>query len=394
VAQLERCEYVVVGGGVVGETIAWGLARGGVKPLILDAGDCADRASRQNMAQIVHTLTRKPAYPRAGPNAPWAVGQGFDPVEFHLWAYNAAKRWPQYAELLKDETKIDVNLIQNGFFGIHFSQAEGEAACKFLEKISIATAGQSTKFELLDHKETHKRLPNIGPKVATSVFFPKDGQVNVLRVLQALNVALAGRGCEYRANHLVNNIEPVAGGFKITGEWGEVQTEKVILAAGRGNERLAPMVGLSSPLFRSKGQILLTEKCAPIFPNGYATDIVQQDTDGNIRIGNSNVLTTDSNLTDPVGAAAIVQRAVQAFPSLAGLSIIRIWSGFRVLPPDMAPIYEQSTSAPGAFVVTVNGGVCLAPGHLFNLAPAILAGQLGAEYDPFKARRFCVPQTS
>jgi len=48
VAQLERCEYVVVGGGVVGETIAWGLARGGVKPLILDSGDCTDRACHES----------------------------------------------------------------------------------------------------------------------------------------------------------------------------------------------------------------------------------------------------------------------------------------------------------------------------------------------------------
>ena len=40
------------------------------------------------------------------------------------------------------------------------------------------------------------------------------------------------------------------------------------------------------------------------------------------------------------------------------------------------PIYDQSESCPGAFVVTCHSGVTLAANHALTLAPAILAGEL------------------
>ena len=45
-------EIAVVGGGLVGSAIAWGLARHGARVAVLDEGDIAHRASRANFALI------------------------------------------------------------------------------------------------------------------------------------------------------------------------------------------------------------------------------------------------------------------------------------------------------------------------------------------------------
>ena len=48
----EETEIAIVGGGLVGAAIAWGLARGGKRVAILDEGDNAYRASRGNFALV------------------------------------------------------------------------------------------------------------------------------------------------------------------------------------------------------------------------------------------------------------------------------------------------------------------------------------------------------
>ena len=48
----EQTEIAVVGGGLVGAAIAWGLARLGKHVTVLDEGDNAFRASRGNFALV------------------------------------------------------------------------------------------------------------------------------------------------------------------------------------------------------------------------------------------------------------------------------------------------------------------------------------------------------
>ena len=80
----------------------------------------------------------------------------------------------------------------------------------------------------------HRRRPgfrHIGPDVSGSIYCPLDGHVNSLRLFRALHAALKARGVDYRADHAVTAIEPRAGGFALTGAWGEMRAAKVVLAA-------------------------------------------------------------------------------------------------------------------------------------------------------------------
>jgi glycine/D-amino acid oxidase-like deaminating enzyme len=169
-----------------------------------------------------------------------------------------------------------------------------------------------------------------------------------------------------------------------------VSTEKVVLATGLGNERLAPMVGLAAPLKQSKGQIIITEKCEPFFP--YASTLILQSDEGGLMIGASQESRVDSILTTQAVNAVLAKRAILVFPRLGELGVMRTWAGFRIKPQDGFPIYDQSQGAPGAFVATCHSGVTLAANHGLVLAPQIRDGRLGPELATYSARRFRVPQ--
>jgi hydrogen cyanide synthase HcnC len=242
---------------------------------------------------------------------------------------------------------------------------------------------------VLDHAETKRRLPDIGKDVAGAIYSPADGHVNSLRLFRALHEGMQRRGADYRPNHPVDLITPEAGGFRVSGAWGDIRAPRVVLAAGLANARLAPMVGLHAPVKPSKGQVIVTEKTAPFLHNPMVT--VRQTDEGGVMIGDSQEdLGFDTVVTQPV-ISLMAERAVRMFPRLAGLNVVRTWSALRVLSPDCFPIYEQSRAHPGAFVTTCHSGVTLAANHVLTLAPAILAGALPETVAPFNAGRFHVP---
>ena len=367
---LGRREWVVIGGGLVGASIAYGLARTGARPLVLDEGDLAPRASRAHNALI------------------WVQGKGVGLPDYALWSRASARRWPGLASLLLEDTGIDVGLRQTGGFTFCLSAAELEREVADVEQIARETGGEVADFQVLDSSETRARLPGIGPAVVGSIFSSSDGQVNALRLLHALHVAMAARGCEYRADHTVSVIAPGPDGFRITGAWGEVAAGKVVLAGGLGNQRLAPMVGLSSPLKRSKGQIIATEKCVSFFP--FASNLILQPDEGSVLISSSQDPDSDDLRTSQAINAVMARRAVLAFPVLADVNVVRTWAGFRIKTLDGYPIYEQSISAPGAFIATCHSGVTLAANHALELAPQILAGRLDPGLGCYASRRFHV----
>ncbi|KLK90465.1 FAD-dependent oxidoreductase [Microvirga vignae] len=367
---VSEAEIAVIGGGLVGSATAYGLAQRGARVLVLDEGDIAYRASRGNFALV------------------WVQSKGLGMSEYAAWTKTSAEQWSTLAKSLRDETDIDVAHHQPGGFMLCLSEAELEARINAMRRLHNQPRMVQYPYEILDHDETKRRLPAIGPDVVGSVFCPLDGHVNSLRLFRALHLAMARSGVSYRPNSHVESIKPDRDGFLIDGPWGQVRVQKVVLAAGLGNARLGPMVGLHAPVRPSKGQVIVTEKAAPFLHHPIVT--VRQTDEGGVMIGDSQEdLGFDTVVTPPV-ISLMAQRAVRMFPLLAGLNVVRTWSALRVMSPDGFPIYDQSQSYPGAFVVTCHSGVTLAANHALTLAHHILEGTLPASLEAFSSRRFHV----
>lgn len=364
-------DIVVIGGGVVGGAIALGLARNGARVTILDEGDVAFRASRGNFALV------------------WVQSKGLGMPDYAMWSRRSADQWSVLADVLQEEAAIDVAHSQPGGFMLCLSESELEQRRQAMRRLHNQASLADFPYEILDHDETKRRLPDIGRDVVGSVYSPLDGHVNSLKLFRALREATERRGVVYRPNCAVDSITPREGGFVLRGDFGEIAAGKVVLAAGLGNARLAPMVGLDAPVKPSKGQIIVTEKTAPFLHNPMVT--IRQTDEGGVMIGDSQ---EDRGFDTIVGQpilSVMAERAVKMFPRLAGLNVVRSWSALRVMSPDGFPIYDQSASHPGAFLVTCHSGVTLAANHVLTLAPAILSGALPQSLDAFSARRFHVP---
>jgi glycine/D-amino acid oxidase-like deaminating enzyme len=367
-------DVAVVGGGLVGVATAWGLARhgqerGGCRVVVLDEGDRAVRASRGNFALV------------------WVQSKGLGLAPYAGWTIRSSNAWAGFADLLKQETGIEVSFQRPGGFHLALSERELETRANALRRLHNQPGIVEYKTEILEHAEVAKMLPDVGPQVVGGSYCPLDGHVNSLRLFRALHTAIQARGVSYLPSHRVESIVQQEGTFRLATSHGEVRAAKVALAAGNANMRLAPMVGLECPMKPERGQIVVTERLRPFLNHPVVT--LRQTDEGTVMIGDSKEESTDpSRLTLGVSATE-AERAVRMFPRLAGANVVRTWSAIRVMTRDGFPIYDQSQTHPGAFTVCCHSGVTLCANHALTIAPMIARGALDASLvGPFSASRF------
>ena len=365
-------DVAVVGGGLVGIATAWGLAREGCRVVVLDEGDLAVRASRGNFALV------------------WVQSKGLGLAPYAGWTIRSSNAWGGFADLLKQETGLDVCFQRPGGFHLALSEQELEARATTLKRLHNQPGVVEYRTEILDHDQVARMLPDIGRDVVGASYCPLDGHVNSLRLFRTLHTALNARGVSYRPSHRVENITKEGGEFRLSTTQGEVRANRVALAAGNANMRLAPMVGLEAPMKPERGQIVVTERLRPFLNHPVVT--LRQTDEGTVMIGDSKEESTDpSGLTLGVSATE-AERAVRMFPLLANVNVVRTWSAIRVMTKDGFPIYDQSETHPGAFVLCCHSGVTLCANHALTVAPMIARGALDkALVAPFSARRFHVP---
>src|SRR6185369_1785666 len=94
----EDYDIAVIGGGLVGAALAWGVAGEGRRIAVLDEGDVALRAARGNFALV------------------WVQGKGLGLPEYAAWTARSAEAWPDFAAALGAETGIDLGYRRPGGF--------------------------------------------------------------------------------------------------------------------------------------------------------------------------------------------------------------------------------------------------------------------------------------
>ncbi len=360
-------EFAVIGGGLVGMAVAFGLQRAGRRVTVFDEGDVAFRASRGNFGLV------------------WVQGKGVKMPDYARWSRLSAALWPEFAAELQEETGLDVELRQPGGFDICLTDEELATAQARLEDLRARLDGDYP-FEVLGHDSLKKRLPAIGPKIAGAIHGPEDGHANPLYLLRALTSAFTRRGGRIVNGATVREIAALSSGFRIGAAPGW-RAEKVVLCAGLGNARLAPMAGLAAPVKPNRGQVLICERTETFL--SYPTAQIRQTGEGSVQIGDSKEYVGLDDGTTPQVMAAMAKRAIRIFPLLESLRVVRAWGALRVMSPDGHPIYAQSRTHPGATLVTCHSGVTLAAGHALRLAPWIAGGPPPVPYlETFGAERF------
>ncbi len=370
-AQRQDSDAIVIGGGLVGAAIAWGLAGQGLRTVLLDEGDVAFRASRGNFGLV------------------WVQSKGLGAPHYQRWTRASAGEWPALAGDLGGRTGLDLGLRQPGGVQICLSEAEFEERAERMARMQREAGNTGFEYRMIRADELRGMLPGLGPQVVGASWTPYDGHANPLALLHALHRAFVDAGGLYVPNAKVGGDTRAAPrDFAVTAGGVRYAAPRIVLAAGLGNAELAPRFGLSAPVRPQRGQVIVTERTREVLPMPVTT--IRQTNEGSIMLGDSVEEVGFDTRQKPEVIQVIAERAVATFPWIGRLNIVRAWSALRVMAPDGLPIYDQSERFPGAFTANCHSGVTLAGAHARLLAPMIAAGALDPALDLFTARRFDV----
>lgn len=367
-------DALVVGGGLVGSAVAYGLRRHVDSVAVLDEGDVAYRASRGNFGLV------------------WVQSKGMGLSRYGVWTMTSQQLWPQLAEQLLQETGIDVHLEQNGGLHIVLTDEEAEARIKFMTQLQAQPGMAQYPWKFMDRQEVAQLVPGIGPEVRGATWTPVDGIANPLKLLRAFHTAFERTGVEYLPRCPAQTITRQSDGvFTVETPRGTLHAQRIVLACGLGNKALGEQLGMDVPVRPQRGQIVVLERTRRVLETPMST--LRQMDEGSWLIGDSQ---EEAGFVDNVVGLPILgtlaERAVRTLPALRDVRVVRSWAALRVMSKDGFPIYTQSESCPGAFVATCHSGVTLAAAHALALAPMIANGALDDDMAPFSPRRFHVQE--
>ena len=367
---MSDADIIVIGGGLVGVSVAWGMAREGADVILLDEGDVALRASRGNFGLV------------------WVQCKGSGCPEYAQWSWRSSELWGGFAGELREATGVEVGHERPGGVMLSLSEEEHRDTVETLETIRAEAGNKPYEFEILDNKGVANLLPGAGPNVVGGTFSPYDGHANPLYLLRALHAAFQKAGGRYLPNHRVETIDGRDGPVTIRAGGRSLTADKAVISAGLATQALAQQVGLHVPMRPLHGQIMVTERTGPRLP--LPTNLVRQTAEGVMMLG----FTVDDFGYDarahPDRSRNVAANCLRAFPYLRDLRVIRTWAALRIMTDDGFPIYDVSPDHPGVHVATCHSGVTLAAVHGLDASRWVLGGPVPEGFDHFSTRRFDV----
>ena len=344
-------DVLVIGGGIVGLSIAYGAARHGAHVAVLDESELDADPARSNSSLI------------------WVQGKAAGRAAQARWRRESARQWSNFDRALCADAGVEPLLQQPGGFFFCFSDEDLHRRGELMQSLHDSLDGDYP-FEMLDHQALKARLPEIGPEVVGASFTPMDGQVDPARLLRTLHECCRQRGVVIHQDQHVGSIRYVQGMFQLRTATNVWRARKIVLAAGLDNRRLAAHVGLLMPVFRQRGgRVLVSQPISPFLP--HPTNTVRQFQDGSICFGDA---VEDAGLAsaslDSMGE--MVLQGLRTFPHLGQVHLKHSWQAPRIGAPDGSPVWQASQRCPGAFVVTGESSVTLSAAHAMRLAPWIV----------------------
>ncbi|MGE0800730.1 MAG: NAD(P)/FAD-dependent oxidoreductase, partial [Lautropia sp.] len=172
----QTCDVLVVGGGIVGSAVAFGLARCGLSVTVLDEGDVAFRTSRGSFGLV------------------WVQSKGAGVPEYQRWSRESADDWTDFAREVTELSGVDTGHRRPGGVSIALDEQEWLARRAHCERIRAEAGPLGFEYQMLDRGEMARLVPGLGPTVAGGCYTRYDGDANPLSLLRALHGAMQAVG--------------------------------------------------------------------------------------------------------------------------------------------------------------------------------------------------------
>lgn len=396
----QATDIVVIGGGVIGISAAYHLARKGLSVALVEKGHVGAEQSSRNWG--------------------WCRQQGRARAEIPL-AREALRLWDE----MQSESGADAGFRRTG---VLFLTRKPEELAAW-EKWAAIAREQQVHSTVLSAAEVAERLPGNTEPWIGGLHTPSDGRAEPSMAVPALAIAARNRGATIHQDCAARGLETQGGRVSaVVTEKGTIRTQSVLLAGGAWSSLFCRRHGVELPVGLVNATACRTTPAPEITSGALGTDhyCIRRRLDGGftlaLRSRGTVELTPDlfryagkflptykqrrkglkvsfgksffdqiirgtnwrldqpspfeaERVRDPAPDMSLVNSAlaalIEANPGLKDIRIAEAWGGTIDVTPDTVPVISAVDSLPGFFLATGFSG------HGFGLGPA--AGKLAAD---------------
>ncbi|RDU23687.1 NAD(P)/FAD-dependent oxidoreductase [Anaerosacchariphilus polymeriproducens] len=369
-------DVIVIGGGIIGNSTAYYLAKKGCSVLVLEKSDHMGNGG-------------------SGRNGGGVRQSGRDKRELPLAMYGVKNLWPA----LSDELETDVEYYQEG----NLRLGKTDEHIKILECLTNDAASLGLDVRMIEGIQAKEICPYLSEEVIGASWCPTDGHANPMLATLGYYRKARQLGARFVTGEEVIEIKKIKGKARqvVTSE-NCYETETIILAAGYDSRKIAATVGINVPMLQSLLEVLVTEAQPPMFYQMLGTAAADfyghQSTHGSFVFGGSSGFegvnkNNGTPVTNSITASCICRGIMKYLPCLGDAKIVRTWAGWIDDCVDHVPVISRVEEVPGLILA------CGFSGHGFGISPTVgtLLSQMAVgeetvlditdfRYDRFKAK--------
>ena len=340
----KNADYVIIGGGISGVSIAWHLAKKGAKNIVL--------------IEQKHLSWGATGRCGAGIRQQWGTEANC------LLAKKSIEFFEKAQETLEYDGNVEFK--QEGYL-IVGTNAEEDA--QFKKNVALQNS-LDIPARMLSPQEAKEIVPHLNLEGVTSATFcPTDGHLNPFTTTDAFYKAAKREGVDFYTYTTVKDIITEDGAIKaVVTDKGTVETNVVINAAGGFAKQIGEMAGVDIPVHSQNREILVTEPIEKIqgpMVISFSRNIYCQQTPhgafimgrGDKRAPGYSMESTHTFLDE------MAKTVTKLLPPIGELRVIRQWGGLYNFSPDSQPIISDAKDVKGFYMA------CGFSGHGFMLAP-------------------------
>ncbi len=369
---MKTYDVAIIGGGIIGVTIALELAREKLTVVVLDR----QQPGREASWAAAGMLSPAPDSPRDVPLVPLSR--------------RSLQLYPEFVATTEDESGKPTGYARSGALEI-FCGANGEADrdATVAEHRRLGLSVEPMALETARQWE-----PSIGPSAAAASWLPDEGTVEPRLLMDAVLGAAQHRGVEIRSDCEVTGLLRAGRrclGLVARGE--DIMVGAVVMAAGCYSAQILESSNLAScaPTRPVRGQMLglrsdsvslrhvVRSHRAYLVPRG----------DGRIVAGSTLEEVGFKKQVTPAGISRVLEGALELCPVLAEAEVLETWSGLRPGTPDDLPIIGP-TEIEGLLIATghYRNGILLAPVTARLIRNCLTRQHTDSDSQPFSPLRF------
>lgn len=374
-------DVIVIGGGIVGASAAYHLARSGAQVTLIDQAQPGQATAAG-----------------AGIIAPGTTFQA--PAAYFSLAFRAVAYYEELLANLAEDGESHTGYETVGL--LHVATSEEEAASlpillRLLEERHAAGVKNIGEPRLLNSQEARALFPALGI-VHGAVYAPEAARLDGRLMRDALRGAAQLRGARIVVTEREATL--VREGARVTrviADGKDFVAAKVIIAAGAWSSQFAETLGVALPVYPQRGQILHLQGPAeasqwPIVV-GFHSHYLLTFPGGRVVAGATREDHAGFDVRETAGGVReALSEALRVAPGLADMTIREVRVGLRPASPDGLPILGCVPNVENVFIVTGHGPSGLQGGPYSGALVASLASGHEPKLDlsPFSVARFQV----